>query len=620
MRKKLFAPVLACALCLSLLSVPAAAQDGLSNFQRNHHYTIDHFVDVPPTSWYANSVADAYELGLVNGIGPEVFDPDGNITLAASLALACRLHSTYYSNGAVLTQGEPWYLVYVEYAIQNGIIVPGQFSDYNQEATRRQFAAILAKSLPPAALEWINQVEDGTIPDLVQGSAYYDDIYALYRAGILTGNDSRGNFGPEDTIRRSHVAAIVTRMADPKLRIVHGPEPTPAPTPTPSILPSPTPIPMLTPAPSEFPVPTQGPGSIYDPLDSSNSSSISYQLHGSLESSQINVRCTGALSGDAAERFVLAENQSSRRPGPGQSWQVYELSIRCQSGSDLDLQELFLAFHLRSSGDQAVQPAERQLLSVQPETDTLVPGETAKAALALLLDGEDVRRGLNLGIPTQQGSAVVWIRLDPGSQGGLMPPPTPVEPDPVPSAEPSADPSPVATPKPETTPDTVLPPSSPQDEDTGTLDNPLPAHNDQEVDYLHGGVTCPVVVNCIQLDEGETAAELALEASATNVAGEGQEWRFYHFIVRYSDSGTESLPVGDLINSGTLYTTNGGRAPVIRTAVINSIRDLQDVDTLQLAPGENGQAVLGILVDRSLGDLLLKIRTAEGETWIELIP
>ena len=45
-----------------------------------------------------------------------------------------------------------------------------------------------------------------------------DSIYQLYDAGVLSGNDEYGTFMPQSNIRRSEVAAIVTRIADPNLR------------------------------------------------------------------------------------------------------------------------------------------------------------------------------------------------------------------------------------------------------------------------------------------------------------------------------------------------------------------------------------------------------------------
>ena len=56
------------------------------------------------------------------------------------------------------------------------------------------------------------------IPDVTKGEAYAGGVYTLYRAGVLTGNDAKGTFGPETTINRAAAAAIVTRMADPALR------------------------------------------------------------------------------------------------------------------------------------------------------------------------------------------------------------------------------------------------------------------------------------------------------------------------------------------------------------------------------------------------------------------
>ena len=215
--KKLLSLVLSGALALSLAAVPAAAA-GMDNFRQSQTYTAGQFTDVSGSAWYAESVKTAYELGLVTGVSDTAFNPDGSITIGSTIALAARLHSIYNTGTASFTQGSPWYQVYVDYAVQNGIITAGQFSDYNANATRRQFAGILAKALPAEALTAINTVEDGAIPDVASGSANYAEIYTLYRAGVLTGNDAAGTFAPETTIGRSSVAAIVSRMASPALR------------------------------------------------------------------------------------------------------------------------------------------------------------------------------------------------------------------------------------------------------------------------------------------------------------------------------------------------------------------------------------------------------------------
>ena len=218
MKKRILSLVLTLGLVLTLCPAALAAGTGLSNFKSVNTYGSGTFKDVPANTWYTENVKSAYELDLMKGTSSVAFSPDGNITIGSTIALACRLHSIYNTGKADFVQGNPWYQVYVDYAVKNGIITQGQYTNYDAAATRRQFAAILAKALPAQALEKKNTVEDGTIPDLDPGSANYDDIYLLYRAGVLTGSDSKGTFQPETTIGRSSVAAIVSRMALPTLR------------------------------------------------------------------------------------------------------------------------------------------------------------------------------------------------------------------------------------------------------------------------------------------------------------------------------------------------------------------------------------------------------------------
>lgn len=217
-KKRILSWIAAGALCISLLPGAALAAESMDNFKAEREYPVGQFTDVVAGSWYAGSVETAYELGLVEGTSKTTFSPTDPITISSTLTLACRLYSTYYGDNADFTGGSPWYQPYVDYAIDKGIITSGQYSDYNANATRRQFAAIMAKALPASALKAINTVEDGGIPDVASGSANYNDIYTLYRAGILTGSDKVGTFLPETTIDRASVSAILSRMAMPDQR------------------------------------------------------------------------------------------------------------------------------------------------------------------------------------------------------------------------------------------------------------------------------------------------------------------------------------------------------------------------------------------------------------------
>lgn len=191
---------------------------GLSNFGNKNMYTNGQFRDIPTNEWYVSNVKSAYELGLMNGTGPDTFNPAGNVTIAESIVLACRIHSIYHTGSASFEQGDPWYKFYVEYAVENGIIGALEYYYYDMPATRAQFASILSASLPDSALEPINGIFYGAIPDIPDSATYASNVYKLYNAGILTGNDEYGTFTPDSNIERSAVAAIATRMVDTTLR------------------------------------------------------------------------------------------------------------------------------------------------------------------------------------------------------------------------------------------------------------------------------------------------------------------------------------------------------------------------------------------------------------------
>ena len=188
----------------------------LRNFFPTQIYR-ENFTDVKRTSWYHDSVALAYELGLVKGASDTSYNRRGDIKIGETIALACRIRSIYMADNADFTaaEGEKWYDPYVHYAIVNGIIQAGEYEAYNVSATREQFAAILAHALPESELQAKNTVADGAIPDVAVTDAHAKEIYLLYRAGVLTGNDKVGTFTPENPIKRSEVAAIIVRMAIP---------------------------------------------------------------------------------------------------------------------------------------------------------------------------------------------------------------------------------------------------------------------------------------------------------------------------------------------------------------------------------------------------------------------
>lgn len=176
----------------------------------------NNFKDVSSGAWYYPYVTAAYSYGLMDGIETNKFKPDKQISAAQTITLAARLRKLYLTGNGTFANSSPWYKAYSDYAISQGIIssLP---SDMNAPLTRQEFASILAKALPSSALPSVNDVPDGSIPDVYKSDK---GIYQLYRAGVLSGNDDAGTFRPNAPITRAEVASVLVRMADPNTRIL----------------------------------------------------------------------------------------------------------------------------------------------------------------------------------------------------------------------------------------------------------------------------------------------------------------------------------------------------------------------------------------------------------------
>ena len=183
------------------------------------------FKDVPADAWYYEDVKNAVDDGLINGKSASAFCPDDNLTYAEAVKLAACMHEVAAAGSVSLKNGDPWYRPYADYAKEKGIIA--REYDWNAPATRSGYMEIFAHALPDSLLAPLNLVPDGSILDVPMSHPQAAEIYKLYRAGILEGSGDIWNGAwtvhlckPSDTIRRSEVAAILTRMMLPEERKV----------------------------------------------------------------------------------------------------------------------------------------------------------------------------------------------------------------------------------------------------------------------------------------------------------------------------------------------------------------------------------------------------------------
>ncbi|MCL2814558.1 MAG: S-layer homology domain-containing protein [Oscillospiraceae bacterium] len=178
-----------------------------------------YFIDVSESEWYYSDVKIAWQLGLISGKSDTSFAPGDNLTYAEAVKLAACMHQLYTEGKVTLVpRAGEWYDAYVAYAKKNGII--NKDYAWGTPATRAGYMEIFASALPDEALAAINTIPGGSIPDVPMAHAQAGAIYKLYRAGILQGVDpATHECNPASTIRRSEVAAILTRMMNPEKRV-----------------------------------------------------------------------------------------------------------------------------------------------------------------------------------------------------------------------------------------------------------------------------------------------------------------------------------------------------------------------------------------------------------------
>lgn len=206
-----------CTICFELFNVGVHTfKDGKCTVC-GHDEFVNPFVDVPEDAWYHDEVVGAVYTGIINGKSATEFKPDDLLTYAEAIKLAACMSQVYLNGNVTLTAGTPWYQPYVDYCKINNIIKKEY--DYNANATRAGYIEIFASALPDSAFEEINNIPNGSILDVKSGATYAHYVYKMYRAGILTGVDALHNCKPDDNIKRSEVAAIISRMMDEGNRV-----------------------------------------------------------------------------------------------------------------------------------------------------------------------------------------------------------------------------------------------------------------------------------------------------------------------------------------------------------------------------------------------------------------
>jgi len=209
--------------------ITASANDdrqyNLANFIKTNTYN-NNFTDID--NWAREYIINAYEYGIVIGVGGNAFNPSGHFTAAQAITVAARMHAIYkYAGGATDKLNEysadgasgHWAAGYIAYAKAERLIDDAWDSVLNEPVTRAGTMRIWSGVLQPKDMTKLNNVYD--LPDVSISTPYFAEIVLFYEAGIVQGSTIAGvenSFNPGGLLTRAEASTTFMRLVDAKMR------------------------------------------------------------------------------------------------------------------------------------------------------------------------------------------------------------------------------------------------------------------------------------------------------------------------------------------------------------------------------------------------------------------
>ena len=259
MKKKLLAFILAASLMVG--SVPISSFAATLPFE-----------DVPTTAWYYGAVEQAYKEGLFKGVSETEFDPEGTMTRGMFVTVLANMTSDYdetaYAGDPVFDDvaANDWFAAPVNWAIEHELTegIGDNLFDPEGKVTREQMAMFMYKYAIASGNDLtFTEGVSATFVDATSVSSWAKTAVDWAVTHKVINGDDNNHLNPGDDAQRCEVAQVAinakgvltntsleeTPTPSPTPEVPSGggggggpvapPDPTPTPTPTPSPMPTP---------------------------------------------------------------------------------------------------------------------------------------------------------------------------------------------------------------------------------------------------------------------------------------------------------------------------------------------------------------------------------------------
>ena len=175
------------------------------------------FPDVTEGDWFYDAVRYAYETGLMDGVGDNLFAPNSETTRAQLVTILYRLAGEPEPGGdsgfADVAAGT-WYTDAVAWAAQNGIVNGVSDTEFapGDDITREQLAAILYRYAAYQGYDVSQRADLSGFGDASSIRPYAQEALSWASAqGLVLGFED-GSLRPQGTASRAQIAAVLMRF------------------------------------------------------------------------------------------------------------------------------------------------------------------------------------------------------------------------------------------------------------------------------------------------------------------------------------------------------------------------------------------------------------------------
>ena len=177
--------------------------------------TVNVFTDLPATHWAYDNVMKLRELGVIDGVGDNKFNPSGIVTREQFLKML--VEATNTPDGKTELEfadvsADAWYTPYVAAGVDAGLIngITDDTFGIGSEIKRQDMAVMIARILSNKNIVVTQTSEvfddDSNISDYAKNA-----VYMVRDAGIINGY-SNNQFSPATSLTRAEAATVIIKL------------------------------------------------------------------------------------------------------------------------------------------------------------------------------------------------------------------------------------------------------------------------------------------------------------------------------------------------------------------------------------------------------------------------